>query len=221
MRGKGMNAKVKYAARIALPDEEALKEAGWDLEKTATPDPKDRSEKTLVEDGKKASDEPADVKVVADQREPVTSGTAKEAERTIRREEIIESDGPVAVKDEEEEEAPKEDEEKNETPHDPFGATSSTKVLTALKLAETELELGLDSQWESADKFARVAALESELSVEALQDRIQTLESVKVAGLSKPKQKTAGSLPRFAATKSDAKESSTESSVAPDSAIFS
>lgn len=197
-----MNTKVRLAARIETPDADALAKAGWDLEKTATPDPKDRSEKTLVEDGRKASDEPADVKVVADQREPVTSAS-KEADRTIRREEIVETDGPSAEKAESD--APESNSSETDT-HNPF---SSSAVLAAMKLAELEQELGLDASWGTPDKFARVAALEAD-SVETLNERINTLKQVREAGLEKPKQKVAKSLPRLAAVTSKVVEAQAE-----------
>lgn len=208
-----MKTKVRLAARIDLPDEDSLAKAGWDIEKTATPDPKDKSEKFLAEDGKKASDEPTDAKVVADQKEPVTSGK-KKSERTIRREEIIESDGPSNSKEDDDEER----KEESEVSNDPFGS-SSNNVLAAMKLAEIEQELGLDADWNGADKFERVASLEG-LGSEILSERIRTLSQVKQAGLSKPKvAKKTASLPRLNAGRGS-KTASQEATVAPDYAIF-
>lgn len=190
-----MQTRVRLASRRELPESEKLKEAGWDEIKTATPDPKDRSEKTLADDGKRASDEPADVKVVADQSEPVTS-KSKKADRTIRREEIIESDSPTAVKERPEVEQ-EETEEEDKTPeshnNNPFN--SSTAVLAAFQLAELEQELGLDATlWNGDDKFARVASLEAE-GTETLVQRISAFKNVKEAGLSKPVAKKRSSLP--------------------------
>jgi hypothetical protein len=180
-----MKTRVRIASRMTEDrlDEEKLAKAGWDVVKTATPDPNDRSEKALADDGKRASDEPADVKVVADQHEPVTSAS-KEADRVIRREEIIENDGATAVAEkgpeDEEQEGEEREEADTERDHNPFN--SSSNVLAAFKLAELEQELGLDATlWEGADKFTRVASLEAE-GVDKLKERIDVLMNVKQAG---------------------------------------
>jgi hypothetical protein len=181
-----MKTRVRIASRMTDDriDEQKLAQAGWDVVKTATPDPKDRSEKPLADDGKRASDEPADVKVVADQHEPVTS--TKQADRVIRREEIIENDGATAVA----ERGPEEEErEEADAERDHNFYNSSKNVLAAFKLAELEQELGLDGTlWDGADKFARVASLEAE-SVDALRERINTLKNVKQAGLTRTAKK--------------------------------
>lgn len=214
-----MSTKVRLAARVSIPeDTDAMAKEGWDDVKTATPDPKDKSEKNLINDGKRATDEPAEAKVVADQSEPVTSAS-KESDRVIRREEIIENDGQAAtaVKERgpEEEEAEEEEAEEN---RDPFHQTSSSAaVLAALKLAELEEELGLDATlWEGQDKFARIASLETQ-GVESLRTQINAYKQVKTAGLAKPTKKSKASLPPLGGTKRVAKTSSEDLS---DFAVF-
>lgn len=319
---KGMRqSRIRLTAHASLPEADKLEAMGWNLAKKATPDPNDKSERSLAEDGRRASDEPTDTRVVADQRAPVTT-KRKKGERIIRREEIIENDDdrnddddaqyrqegtqqpngqgvttakkrrstqrkkaekglptiPTAegggVVEEQYKSLRKEDTEpqytdgtapireyqpgtqseqysdikkEDETPqfsedtapikeHHPSGivpeqykgiqkqdvetigdntkdlggekfpstsVSSSIKVLTAMKLAELEQELGLDSQWADGDKFARIAALEGQ-SVDALNERYATLQNVKEAGLSKPKpRKTAGRLPSITAALSN------------------
>jgi hypothetical protein len=193
---------IKFSSKLSTPSTEVLEKAGWTVE--ATPDPK-KTENPLADDGRKASDEPSNQKVLADQKSPVTSGT-KEAETVIRREEIIERGDSV-------------EESTEDVSSDPFGSSDSSNVFAALRVAELEEQLGLDNKWEVSDKFARIATLE-ELSLERLNERISTLQTVKEAGLSNRSSKKVAqsSLPRIASLPSLEKTSSNEE--IPDEAIF-
>ena len=76
-------------------------------------------------------------------------------------------------------------------------ASAKAQMLKAMKIAETEIELGLT---EVTSKFERIAELEDATEAE-LDAQLTTLSKVKTAGLKKqasaPTQKTAGRMPSF------------------------
>lgn len=92
MRTKNKKSRICLSARVeSIPTKEDLRKMGWTY--LATPDPKDRSEKTLVEDGRAASDEPKDKRVKSDQAAPVTS----RRRRPLRRKSVGESTEDTGV----------------------------------------------------------------------------------------------------------------------------
>lgn len=296
---KNRLSKITLRAHTNIPADESLKKLGWAV--FSTPNPKDTNEKLLVNDGRKATNQPRNVKVLKDQKKPVTSrkrvadtqpeqypkkmddkpqysedtkgitehkpgtqpeqyadikkedkepqytdgtsdikeytpgtqsidypqdyedtpqynedsagslpenegvedpalppekdnsgytvpGEKKDSARTIRREEIIEDDD--------------DDYDEEEDQNSSYSPTfSESKVLAAMKLADLEETLGLDSEWGVTDKYARVAALESK-SLTEIKAMTSALGTVKSAGLSRQQVKrSVGRTPSFRSAK--------------------
>ncbi len=104
----------------------------------------------------------------------------------------------------------------NQSLEGPDGVKSSARLMTAFKLADLEIELGL---LEKQGKYARVEELQGQ-SDDAVASALAYAEKVKTAGLSKGSPKTASRFPSFARGAS-VESSKSGKTVTPDEALFS
>lgn len=170
---------------------------------------KAENDKQPILPGSKPSDEPKKEKVVKDPSEPVESKIVE----GLTLETIVELDGkkyklqefddtseaevveeasededkePTAEEAEEKPKAEKEEAKEIEEPVAAAEEDREARLLAAFKLADLSVEMGLV---EAEDKMAFIAGLEEE-SIEQLNAREATLNSVKTAGLSKRSERS-------------------------------
>lgn len=104
----------------------------------------------------------------------------------------------------------------NESLEGADGVKSSARLMTAFKLADLEIELGL---LDKEGKYARVEELQGQ-SDDSVSSALAYAEKVKTAGLSKGSTKTASRFPSFARGAS-VESSKSGKTVTPDEALFS
>ncbi len=184
---------------------------------------KPKSKNTILPAGKVISDNPKDEKVISDQLAPVESAVTinigdtpdpvdepaeaveEPVEETVVEAEVSDEESAPedtsSVEDvvEDVEDAESKDEDSKESAED-----KEAKLLTAFRLADLSVELGLV---EAANKMVFIAELEEE-TIDALEAREKTLSSVKTAGLKKNSSRVAGlqRIPRLSHTKASVGE---------------
>jgi hypothetical protein len=102
------------------------------------------------------------------------------------------------------------------TEHHPGKQSHESSILSAIKLADLEVELGLN---DAEMKYARVAELENE-DISIVQAKYETLSKIKEAGLMKREASSSMKLASFPSLKGVKESSVTSSGSFPDDALF-
>ena len=102
------------------------------------------------------------------------------------------------------------------TEHHPGKQSHESSILSAIKLADLEVELGLN---DAEMKYARVAELENE-DISIVQAKYETLSKIKEAGLMKREASSSKKLASFPSLKGVKESSVTSSGSLPDDALF-
>ena len=102
------------------------------------------------------------------------------------------------------------------TEHHPGKQSHESSILSAIKLADLEVELGLN---DAEMKYARVAELENE-DISIVQAKYETLSKIKEAGLMKREASSSKKLASFPSLKGVKESSVTSTGSLPDDALF-